>query len=210
MGRLQTKLKRQVRKLRRRVWTAQGAVVALLLVVAGGLLIAGMTTMRTIYADELLNTIAVAESNGNYNAYFGNSTNDQVLFTEMSVTEVVEWQDQFVAAGNASSAVGRYQFINTTLRSLIDQLGVDSQTTFDAELQDTLAEALLARRGVHEYLDGRLTRDEFAFNLSKEWAGLPKTIGENPETSYYAGDGLNEARATVDQLRAAIETVKEI
>lgn len=166
--------------------------------------------MRNIYADTLLNTIAQAESNGNYNAYFGNSRNDQIQFTEMTVAEVLDWQAQFVAAGNASSAVGRYQFINTTLSGLVDELGVDRGEKFTPELQDTLAEGLLVRRGVYEYLDGKLGRDDFAYSLSKEWAGLPKTIGENPETSYYAGDGLNEARATVDQLRAAIEAVKEV
>ena len=43
----------------------------------------------------------------------------------------------------------------------------------------------------------RLRREEFAHNLSKEWAALPKAVGKNPEQSYYAGDGLNKARLSI-------------
>ena len=63
----------------------------------------------------LLSTIAEGESRGNYNAYFGNSANTTLKFTEMTIAEVQAWQDKYVADGNASNAVGRYQIISPTL-----------------------------------------------------------------------------------------------
>ena len=169
-----------------------------------------MEDTREIHTKDLLATIAEVESDNNYNAYFGNATNTEIKFTSMPVGDVLEWQRVFVAEGNASSAVGRYQFIDSTLRGLVNQLNIDQNTIFSEELQDTLAEALLERRGVREYVDSRISREEFAHNLSKEWAALPKAKGDNPQQSYYADDGLNKARLSVDEIYASIATVRRI
>jgi hypothetical protein len=59
-------------------------------------------------------------------------------------------------------------------------------------------------------VDNKISREEFAYNLSKEWAALPKTIGENPEQSYYASDGLNKAQVSVAELYASIATVRKL
>jgi conjugal transfer mating pair stabilization protein TraG len=164
--------------------------------------------MPDIYTADLRTTIAKAESNGNYNAYFGNSRNTEIQFTKMTIAEVFEWQRQFVAAGNASSAVGRYQFIDTTLQGLVKSKGIDPQSIFNEATQDVLADALLERRGLRDYIEGDLSRDEFAHNLSKEWAALPRVIGDSPAASYYAGDGLNASRTSIDEIYKAIATVR--
>jgi hypothetical protein len=39
-------------------------------------------------------------------------------------------------------------------------------------------------------LNGTITLEQFALNLSKEWASLPKDASNK---SYYDGDGLNKA-----------------
>jgi conjugal transfer mating pair stabilization protein TraG len=163
-----------------------------------------------IYATDLLNVIAKGESRGNYNAYFGNVTNTEVQFTAMTVAEVLQWQEVFIAQGNASSAVGRYQFINTTLQSLVDQQRIERTAKFDEGLQDRLAIGLLERRGVLDYLNDRISRDEFARNLSMEWAALPQVIGENPTASYYSGDGLNAVQVSIEEVYKGIETVREL
>lgn len=156
----------------------------------------------------LLGTIAKAESKGNYNAHFGNASNSSVDFTQMTIAEVLKWQDAFVQQGNASSAVGRYQIINTTLSGLVRQLGINTNQKFDQTMQDTLAIALLERRGLESYVNKEMTTNEFAANLAKEWAGLPKVIGENPEDSYYASDGLNKSQVHSSEVIEAIETIK--
>jgi muramidase (phage lysozyme) len=152
----------------------------------------------------LLATIAKGESNGNYNAHFGNVTNTTIRFTDMSVAEVLQWQAQYVQNGSPSSAVGKYQIIRSTLAGLADQLGIAPDARFDETLQDRMAIALLERRGALDYLGRKLTREQFAANLAKEWAALPRVIGERPEESYYAHDGLNKSHIGVSEVFEAL------
>lgn len=179
-----------------------GGVVSLILM--------NMQESQKIHTADLLNTIAKVESRHNYNAHFGNANNTTIRFTSMTVNEVLAWQKQFVAQGNPSSAVGRYQFIDSTLEGLVRQLNIDGDATFDEALQDRLAVALLERRGIREYVNNKIGREEFAHNLSKEWAALPRATGENPEQSFYAGDGLNKARLSVAEMYASIATVRKL
>lgn len=165
-----------------------------------------LTVDRATYAP-LLQLIAKAESSGNYNAYFGNAGNDKVTFTDMTIADVQKWQAEHIKQGSPSSAVGRYQILNTTLAGLVDRLGIDTKLKFDAAMQDALAIALIERRGAEEYINDELTRDEFAHNLAKEWAGLPRVIGDKPGDSFYASDGLNKSRVSVDEVRKAIEPI---
>lgn len=155
----------------------------------------------------LLDLIASVESKNNYNAYFGNAGNKKIKFTEMTIGEVMQWQKEFVKQGNASSAVGRYQIIDTTLAGLVKELSIDTQQLFDKSMQDKLAATLLTRRGVEAYVNKELTKHEFAANLAKEWAALPQTIGKNPQASYYAADGLNRALVSVERVLKAIEPI---
>lgn len=156
----------------------------------------------------LLDLIARAESKGNYNAYFGNVRNSKIDFTSMTVGEVLEWQADFVRRGNASSAVGKYQFINTTLAGLVRELNIPMTERFSPALQDKLAIALIERRGAGDYLRGKLSREAFAGNLAKEWASLPSVTGKYPDKSYYASDGLNVALVSVRDILKAIEPIR--
>ena len=155
----------------------------------------------------LLDLIAKAESKGNYNAYFGNASNTAITFTAMSVRDVMNWQQEFIADGNASSAVGRYQLISTTLAGLVQQLHVDVSQLFDETMQDRMAIALLERRGAIEYVNNQIDGRQFAAELAKEWAALPKMFGGNPEQSYYAGDGLNKALVNSGEVLRAIGAI---
>lgn len=203
--RVMKNLKRAIRKLcRNERWVIFGAIAAV--IIASGILIE-RSFVNADYTN-LLSTIAEGESRGNYNAYFGNVGNTKIRFTEMSLGDVLAWQERYVAEGSPSGAVGRYQFIGPTLRGLVDEMNIDRQTIFDETLQDRLAVRLLVRRGVREYLRGRISREQLAHNLSKEWAALPKVIGDNPAASYYAGDGLNKAHVKTEQVLAVIDNLK--
>lgn len=205
---------RRIRRAWRRVGTRETrrvygqVVVAAVIAIAVGAVSLVKKEAGTVDYSGLLNTIAMGESKGNYNAYYGNSANTEIVFTAMPVGEVLAWQDDYVAQGNASSAVGKYQFINSTLRGLIEEMGIDSATKFDAALQDRLAVRLLERRGVHDYVRGKISREQLAHNLSKEWAALPKVVGDNPEASYYDGDGLNKVQVSVDEVLVAIDSLR--
>lgn len=157
--------------------------------------------------EPLLSLIAKAESNGNYNAYFGHAENATIDFTSMSVAEVQNWQAEYIQQGSPSSAVGRYQIVNTTLSGLVQRLDIDTTGKFDQAMQDRLAIALLERRGAQEYIDQTMSREEFAHSLAKEWAALPQVVGDNPQESYYASDGINRSRVSVGEVLAVIDEV---
>ena len=152
----------------------------------------------------LLNLIADVESRGNYNAYFGSPNNSSIDFTKMSVAEVMQWQKDHAASGALSTAVGRYQIIDTTLSGLVNRLALDPNQKFDSTMQDRLAIALLERRGATEYVNNQIDEQQFAAELAKEWAALPRVVGDRPEQSYYAGDGLNKALVKVDEVLRAV------
>lgn len=205
------KLRRQSwkRMIRRAKRARSGGVivVAVLLVFAAGIIIE-RNTMKVNYT-ELLSTIAEGESKGNYNAYFGHANNSSVVFTDMTVADVMQWQRDFVANGQPSNAVGKYQFMGTTLAGLVSEMGIDPQTKFDEALQDKLAVRLIERRGVRDYLRGAISREQFAHNLSMEWAALPRVVGGDPNASYYAGDGLNKSHISINAVLGAIDTLRD-
>ena len=207
-------IKRRLRKQRRYfvsiLLKPKNIVGILLLGGIAAVILVNMQDTPKIYTADLLTTIAKGESKNNYNAYFGNAGNSSIQFTAMSVGEVLAWQKQFVEQGNPSSAVGRYQFIDSTLQGLVQDLNIDQNATFDEALQDRLAVALLERRGIRDYVDNKISREAFAHNLSKEWAALPRAIGDRPEQSYYAGDGLNKARLSISEIYASIATVRKL
>lgn len=155
----------------------------------------------------LLNTIAKGESDGNYNAYYGNVSNTTIHFTDMSVAEVLQWQEEYVRRGQPSSAVGKYQLIRPTLAGLVNELGISPEARFDEALQDRMAIALLERRGSLDYAAKKLTREQFAANLAKEWAALPRVVGGNPEESYYAHDGINKSHISIDEVFKALASI---
>lgn len=153
----------------------------------------------------LLQVIAKGESEGNYNARFGDAHNTEIQFTKMSLQEVMQWQTEQVNAGAASNAVGKYQIIGPTLSGLVRELNLDPKAHFDEAMQDRLARALIDRRGAAAFASGTLTADQFASNLSMEWASLPTLQGPHAGQSYYEGDGLNTAHITKDEVLAAVE-----
>lgn len=210
-------IKKWVRRLRPRFWyrrlrrsnTMTTTALAFVVAVIGMAIYQSMQPKidPTAYTP-LLTAIAQAESGGNYNAYYGNAANKTIRFTDMSVSDVLQWQKEYVSQGSVSSAAGRYQIIRPTLLKLVQELHIDPQTHFDEKLQDQMAIALLERRGSLEYVEKKITREQFAANLSKEWASLPKTTGPNPGESYYAADGINKSRVSINEIYNVLDQLK--
>ena len=204
----------KVRRSTRRLWRRHRRAVVAVSLFAGILLLVGIYSLMTpprinqqAY-QPLLNTIAAGESKGNYDAYFGKPANTELKLTEMTVKQVMAWQETYVSAGSKSSAAGKYQIIRPTLAGLVHELEIDENLPFDAALQDRLAIALIERRGSVDYADQKISREQFAANLAKEWAAMPRVLGGNPDDSYYAGDGLNKARISVDEVYDALTPIK--
>jgi len=164
---------------------------------------AGTSTMENKLRP-LLDFIGHLESNGNYNAVFGNANATEDL-GRLTLDEI---HDRQLRHGKitGSSAFGKYQIIRKTLLGLREGLGLSRYEKFQPELQDSLATALIEQRGLHRWRTSERYDDDWFMNqLSKEWASLPYITGR----SYYDGDSMgNHARATRDEFRAILQKVK--
>lgn len=140
--------------------------------------------------------------------------------TKMTIQEVLDWQESIDASQN-SEAAGRYQIMEDTLRGynndastgpgnpLYTRAGLGAGDLFSMINQDKMAIVLLNQRGLTRFLDGTLTRDQFANSLASEWASLPLVSGPNTGRSKYAGDSAgNRALTTVAEFLDAIDAVK--
>ena len=169
----------------------------------------------------ILDVIGFAEGAGYNTPYNGSNITPVQLYgkqlSELTLDEVFTWQAASVNAGSASSAAGKYQIINKTLKGLVDGAGVVSrEDKFSPANQDKLCRKLLQQRGVDGFMAGSKSEAAFCLAMAQEWASLPviqRTQGQkrkvNPGESYYAGDGLNKSRIAPIQLIAAVREVKK-
>ena len=155
------------------------------------------------WSGALLDLIAVPESRGNYNAWYGNAEQDRVDLSGLSVNEVRDLQTDLVQS-NGGSAIGRYQLLDDTLDGLIDRMGLSGNERFTPALQDRMALQLARDAGMEGWIGGRISDEHFARNLSEIWAGLPRD--ESNESHY---EGVQGTRATVD-WSAVIDSLRGI
>lgn len=110
--------------------------------------------------------------------------------TQMNLGEIFHW---IRTTPGQQHAIGRYQFIPSTLVMLVDRAGLSPKTPFDPALQDSLATMLMKDAGYNEFLEGRMTLTKFMDRLAWVWAGLPLRNGK----SAYRGVAGN--RATISR-----------
>lgn len=155
----------------------------------------------------LLGDTEGTDKGDNYNETlaYGSFTDGDVVLTNMTLAEVDRLQTRMLshkANSLNSSAVGRYQIVRTTMRGLKERLELSDDQKFSAELQDRLALALLKQRGLDAWRRGNLRDEEFALNLSKEWASLPRP---NSCHGYYSDQKaavcFNEVKTVLGMLR---------
>jgi len=167
---------------------------------------------------DMLNS-AESEAEG-YNAVFGQIKSNNrpgKPLSEMTVGEVIDYQQDLIDRGIAcvegppkcesiSTAVGRYQFISGTLKRVVDSGYASRNDRFDSATQDKLAIGLMEMDGgLNQWLDGGLTDEAFAYNLSGIWAGVP-----DPKTgkSRYEGVGPNKSTITISPVLFALNDAR--
>lgn len=153
---------------------------------------------------ELLDFIAAKESGGDYNAVYGQGS--VAGLTDMTIAQVLDYQKQLLSQGQKSSAVGRYQFIRSTLAEEASAAGIDiNKEKFTPENQDKLILNRLKRvRGLDKFKSGQLSPQQFAENLSMEFASLPSPIKGGGTKSYYEGIAGNKSLTSMENVYAAI------
>jgi len=158
----------------------------------------------------LLDFIGQLESRGSYDAIVwlvDRRRYPPKPVSRMTIGEVLDWQDSIDRFQN-SEAVGKYQILEDTLRGMYRPAGLDRTTPFDESHQDYLATFLLRRRGLTDYVSGRISAEKFANALAHEWASLPLVTGPNKGRSVYAGDGMNRSLTKADEFLRIVKEVK--
>jgi len=121
--------------------------------------------------------------------------------TDMTIAEVISWQENIRGAGAEASAVGRFQFVRDTLVFLTRAYDVPHDTVLNRRTQDYLARVLLHRCGfyVPDTQIGAL-----GDCLAGTWAALPLLTGPNRGESRYKGRANNHARTSPEVVTAVL------
>lgn len=182
---------------------------------------------------EFGNLIAKKESSDNYNlcnkTKGGLKVVRDVDVVNTKIKDIVKKQtdrDLF--------AVGRYQLIPITFNAAIKSLSLDLNSNLDAETQDQIFDEYLIkvkRPKIYSYLEEDGNLSDAMYDAAKEWASIGvekgkrisdklvkdkkgkvieriKRYAEGGE-SYYAGDGLNKAHITPEQIKNALINSKK-
>ncbi len=123
-------------------------------------------------------------------------------FAGFSVQRVLEMQSGWLYA------VGRYQFIPSTLRFAVDSSSVSWHDNFTPEVQDRLMAALVLykRPTIVSYLQGSHDNVGAAVDaLAREWACVEYRNGRG----YYDGYGGNRASLTRQEVVAVLQSIKD-
>lgn len=120
-----------------------------------------------------------SDSSGGYNAVAGGVYKGDL--TNMTVGEVKQLQRQLMAQGKGSAAMGRYQFIASTLSEIVGKVGIKDEEKFDQAVQDKLADFLITTRGGYATYarnpDDPETKKRMMQALAGIWRGLPNEPG---------------------------------
>lgn len=120
--------------------------------------------------------------------------------TDMTLKEIFDW---VAATPGQPHAIGRYQFIPSTLRHSAKRLKMPLTTRFSPAIQDKLGNLLLGDAGLDQVISGALSLDAFILNLAKIWAGLPTRSGR----SYYHGVAGNKAVLSFEVYASAVRRI---
>ncbi len=123
------------------------------------------------------------------------------LPTQMTIGEIYNW---IAATPGQPHAIGRYQFIPDTLRRVVGRVGARRSDLFTPQMQDRLADVLLADADMPLFMAGQIGEAEFIDNLAAIWAGLPTSTGR----SKYHGVAGNKATVTLAYLQSEVAKLR--
>lgn len=153
----------------------------------------------------------IAKGEGDYNAVNRGWAGDTpggiqsltgMTFENYTVAQVMEMQRKNLYA------VGRYQFIPSTLRFAVRHSQVDELDMFTPEVQDKLMAALILykRPAVGAFLRGDHDLEGWALNeMAREWASIEYRYGRG----YYDHVGGNRAHISRSEVSSVLREIKE-
>jgi muramidase (phage lysozyme) len=168
-------------------------------------------------AGALLNYIGKIEAPRGYDTVYGNQmAKMKKPLTTMTMKEILD-QGKWRHETFGSSACGKYQFMDETLRSLARQLNLQASDVFTPDYQDWLAYNLLLNRGWNKWASGKMLHDDFMIQLAKEWASFPVPYDMKGHKgrivkrgdSYYKGVGSNRDLVSASEVWLFLRDLQE-
>jgi antitoxin (DNA-binding transcriptional repressor) of toxin-antitoxin stability system len=156
--------------------------------------------------DKIKAVIDRAEGGGSYNIIYGNNPvarfvpawRDRQL-TDLTIREVYQLQEAMSPIVH-TQAVGRFQFMRGTLKSLVKRAGIKPTAKFSGTLQDQLGELLIQDAGFPEIKDKGLLLP----SLANIWRGLPNRPGMR-RGEPTDNTGMNRAQLSWDEAIAMMD-----
>ena len=150
------------------------------------------STEKLATADSLKDAFSHAESSNDYNRLVTPTSGKYTTapLTDMTIAQVLQYQNGMRGAGFPSTAAGKFQIIQGTLKSLVDEGVVKLTDKYSPENQERLAEALLERRGMSDFMAGKISHTQFIKNLGNEWEAIKRF----PDVGRRVMSALKEAR----------------
>lgn len=164
---------------------------------------AAATAARTAANNPFLDLIGRAEGTDRGRGYnetlaYGAFTGGNRNLTGMTLDQIDALQGQMLrhpANTFNSSALGRYQITQRTMRGLRSQMGLTGDELFDPAMQDSMALRLMARRGNN------------VAGLRNEWEGLRRVDPATIQNTYSASSLDPSVTGSIDALNAKLQTV---
>lgn len=132
--------------------------------------------------------------------------------SEMTLAEVKRLQDEMLrhpANVHNSSAVGKYQIVGKTLRSLQEQMGLRDDEVYSPETQERMARHLLKGRGLDKFLAGTMPANRFQDQLAQEWASVGTSATGRSAWGQHTGTSSAEIQSVLAVLRANVGKAPE-
>lgn len=157
----------------------------------------------------------ISRKEGGYGSYnrgkSGDTPNPKIDITKLTVGEIMTRQNSVLGRPRDFFAVGKYQFIPTTLASAVadKRTGVKVTDLFSPQTQEKLFIHLLYKQpAVMSYLNGKSNDIDAAINaLAAEFASLPMTSGKGK----YDGDkAKNKASGGLQRVEKIKSILKEL
>ena len=148
---------------------------------------------------ETLEAIRSKEASGSYDRISGFAKfGPPKPISQMTIGEVLHYQQRLINAGAEATAVGAYQIKRSTLELTARQLGVGHDELFSAEMQDRMARFKLAKCG---FYDSSKDVSLVGNCIAKVWAAFPMHTGSKKGKSRYKGNLNNKALVSVGEVR---------
>lgn len=177
------------------------------------------SSQDSVRVKNILRFIGDKESNNDPNRFRGDvqlGELNKYKFEDMSIGEVLSWQEENKDDKGRYRAVGQYQFMPETLTEFMEKSGLKKSDRFSRENQEKMTLALLREGGLDDFLsDPDTHKEKFTNTIARRYASMPllynTTVnGKVKKRGDSRYGGSNKALVTPVELEDVLNIVPDI